>query len=199
MTETLTNGYSFESIQRELSNEYQQDRIWMGFRTFRIFLPCTKVASAWKGLRGLKIPEQFVLRESVGLGQVGGSRARQERVWVASLSLAATCYTIGASGGRWPRCHRCPRPLLFIPTPTITTGLSRTCSYRTASQRAGSGWPVVSNINLITPAIIIFTVNIIIITVISHTIIIIIRARNPWNIFVILKSLPSLPRSKKKQ
>ena len=31
MTETLTNGYSSESAQRELSNEYQQDRVWMVF------------------------------------------------------------------------------------------------------------------------------------------------------------------------
>ena len=27
MTETLANGYSYESTQRELSNEYQHDRV----------------------------------------------------------------------------------------------------------------------------------------------------------------------------
>ena len=27
ITETLANGYSFESTQRELSNEYQHDRV----------------------------------------------------------------------------------------------------------------------------------------------------------------------------
>ena len=27
MTETLTNGYSSESTQRELSNEYQHDKV----------------------------------------------------------------------------------------------------------------------------------------------------------------------------
>ena len=29
LTETLGNGYSSESAQRELSNEYQHDRVWM--------------------------------------------------------------------------------------------------------------------------------------------------------------------------
>ena len=28
MTETLARGYSFESIQQELSNEYQPDRVY---------------------------------------------------------------------------------------------------------------------------------------------------------------------------
>ena len=27
MTETLANGYSYESTQQELSNEYQHDRV----------------------------------------------------------------------------------------------------------------------------------------------------------------------------
>ena len=34
MTETLANGYSYESAQRELSNEYQHDRIQMVFIFF---------------------------------------------------------------------------------------------------------------------------------------------------------------------
>ena len=32
MTETLANGYSSESTQRELSNEYQLDRVSMVFK-----------------------------------------------------------------------------------------------------------------------------------------------------------------------
>ena len=32
MTETLAHGYSFDSTQRELSNEYQHDRVKMFFR-----------------------------------------------------------------------------------------------------------------------------------------------------------------------
>ena len=31
MTETMANGYSSESTQRELSNEYQHDRVFMDF------------------------------------------------------------------------------------------------------------------------------------------------------------------------
>ena len=50
MTETLVCRYSSDSTQRELSNEYQHDRVQMVFKTFCIFLPWTKVASAWKGL-----------------------------------------------------------------------------------------------------------------------------------------------------
>ena len=36
MTETLANGYTYVSTQRELSNEYQHDMIWMIF----IFSSC---------------------------------------------------------------------------------------------------------------------------------------------------------------
>ena len=32
MTETLANGYSSEGTQRELSNEYQHDRVWLDIK-----------------------------------------------------------------------------------------------------------------------------------------------------------------------
>ena len=32
MTKTLAYGYSSESAQRELSSEYQHDRVWMVFK-----------------------------------------------------------------------------------------------------------------------------------------------------------------------
>ena len=48
MTEIMANGYSSESAQRRLSNEYQHDRVWMVLKTLCIFL--WTVASAWKGL-----------------------------------------------------------------------------------------------------------------------------------------------------
>ena len=32
MTETMANGYSFESTERELSNEYQHNRVLMVFK-----------------------------------------------------------------------------------------------------------------------------------------------------------------------
>ena len=38
MTETLSNGYSSESTQRELSNKYQLDKVWMVFEKY--FLSC---------------------------------------------------------------------------------------------------------------------------------------------------------------
>ena len=51
MTETLAYRYSYESTQRELSNEYQHDRVSMVLKDFFIFLQWTKVASALEGLR----------------------------------------------------------------------------------------------------------------------------------------------------
>ena len=45
MTETLANGYSFESAQRELSNEYQYDRVYMVFKSFCVLVLWTKQAS----------------------------------------------------------------------------------------------------------------------------------------------------------
>ena len=50
MTETLANGYSYESIQRELLNEYQHDRVSMVFENLCVLVLGTKVASAVKGL-----------------------------------------------------------------------------------------------------------------------------------------------------
>ena len=50
MTETLAHGYSFESTWRELSNEYQQDRVQMVFKNLFILVRWTKLASALEGL-----------------------------------------------------------------------------------------------------------------------------------------------------
>ena len=47
----MANGYSSESTQRELSNEYQLDRFLDGFQHFLHFFPWVKVASALQGLR----------------------------------------------------------------------------------------------------------------------------------------------------
>ena len=46
MTETLENGYSYESTQQELSNEYQHDRVWMLFTNRCILVLWTKVADS---------------------------------------------------------------------------------------------------------------------------------------------------------
>ena len=47
MTKTLANGYSSESTQRELSNEYQHDRV---VKNLCILVLWMKVASALEGL-----------------------------------------------------------------------------------------------------------------------------------------------------
>ena len=50
ITETLANGYSSESTRRELSNEYQDDRVSMVFQESCILVLWTKVVSALEGL-----------------------------------------------------------------------------------------------------------------------------------------------------
>ena len=51
MTETLAHGYSSESAQRELSNEYQHDRAKMDFKNICFLVLWMKVALALEGLR----------------------------------------------------------------------------------------------------------------------------------------------------
>ena len=48
MTETLANGYSYESTHQELSNEYQHDKVKMGFKDLCVLR--MKLASALEGL-----------------------------------------------------------------------------------------------------------------------------------------------------
>ena len=50
MTETLANGYSCESTQRELSNEYQLDRVSMVFENICVLVIWMKETSALEGL-----------------------------------------------------------------------------------------------------------------------------------------------------
>ena len=50
MTETLANGYSSESTERELSNEYQHDRVYMIFKNLCILVLWMKVSLALEGL-----------------------------------------------------------------------------------------------------------------------------------------------------
>ena len=50
MTETLACGYSSQSAQQQLSNEYQHDRLYMFFKNRCVFFLRTKVASALEGL-----------------------------------------------------------------------------------------------------------------------------------------------------
>ena len=50
MTETLANGYSYESTQQELSSEYPHDLVRMIFIIFCIVVNWTKINSASEGL-----------------------------------------------------------------------------------------------------------------------------------------------------
>ena len=50
MIETLANGYSSESTQQVLPNEYQYDRVSMVFKNLCVLVLCMKIASALKGL-----------------------------------------------------------------------------------------------------------------------------------------------------
>ena len=50
MTETIANGYSSESTQRDLSNEYQHERVKKIFIIFCFFVHWPKVTSAAEGL-----------------------------------------------------------------------------------------------------------------------------------------------------
>ena len=51
MMETLAYGYSSESTQRELCNEYQHDKVYMDFEKLSNLVLWTKIASAMKELR----------------------------------------------------------------------------------------------------------------------------------------------------
>ena len=51
MTETLAHGYSSESTQRDLSNEYQHDRVWMFFINLCAIVLWIKVALALDRLK----------------------------------------------------------------------------------------------------------------------------------------------------
>ena len=50
MTKTLANGYSYEITRRELSNEYQHDRVSMVSKNICVLVLWMKVASALEGL-----------------------------------------------------------------------------------------------------------------------------------------------------
>ena len=51
MTETVANGYSSESAQQELSNEYQHGRVLMVLKNLCILVLWAEVATALEGLK----------------------------------------------------------------------------------------------------------------------------------------------------
>ena len=65
ITETLANGYSSESTRRELSNEYQDDRVSMVSEESCILVLWAKVVSALDGL-SLITKLTYKLKELIG-------------------------------------------------------------------------------------------------------------------------------------
>ena len=63
MTETLEHGYSSESTRRELSDEYQDDRIQMFFKNLCILVLWTKAASALEGLINVLLYSAAVIQD----------------------------------------------------------------------------------------------------------------------------------------
>ena len=55
MIEILAHGYSSESTQREVSDEYQRDSVKLVFKHLCILVLWTKVASALEGLRRTRV------------------------------------------------------------------------------------------------------------------------------------------------
>ena len=49
MTETMAYGYSYESTQQELSNEYQHNRVYMVFENICVIVLWMNVALALEG------------------------------------------------------------------------------------------------------------------------------------------------------
>ena len=61
MTKTLTNGYSTESTQEELSIEYQYERVYIAFKNICVIALLTKVALALEGLSSMESGIVFLL------------------------------------------------------------------------------------------------------------------------------------------
>ena len=82
MTETLAHGYSSDSTQWELLNEYQHDRVTMIFKNLYVLVLWTKVASALEGLRS----SQAAMLENPRPREVwciSQPRAADQRLWDA--------------------------------------------------------------------------------------------------------------------
>ena len=64
MTEPLAHGYSSESTQRELPNEYQHDSVYVVFKDLCVLVLWTEVASAMEGLAKYNIIYHCMRREN---------------------------------------------------------------------------------------------------------------------------------------
>ena len=82
--ETLSNGYSSESTQRELSNEYQDDRVSMVFQESCILVLWTKVVSALEGLI-----EDIIVYLSI----LDAQNLYDTQLWAATFKILAMTMT----------------------------------------------------------------------------------------------------------
>ena len=64
MTETLAHEYSSESTHRELSSDYQHDRVLMVFKNLCVLVHWTKVVSALEGLKKNILPQNSKIENS---------------------------------------------------------------------------------------------------------------------------------------
>ena len=116
MIETLAQGYSSESTQGELSNEYQHDRVKMGFTNLCILVFWTKVASA---LDGIIMEQENVLpwkNQQLALGKALAtlSHASSENHEFLFLSLffkvpISACFLPERHLGLALSCHSAPQ------------------------------------------------------------------------------------------
>ena len=94
MTETLANGYLFESTHQELSNEYQHDRVLMILKIICIPMLWTKVPSALEGLKSIVLCNFFLTLTSL-----------EAWIWPRDCFIPLpTCQMI-ASGGWFLKGH----------------------------------------------------------------------------------------------
>ena len=95
ITETLANGYSSERTRRELSNEYQDDRVSMVFQESCILVLWTKVVSALEGLsQSLAVTKCTSCTLITGLPlclKSGGNDLRQRNV---QLIISELCHWV---------------------------------------------------------------------------------------------------------
>ena len=89
VTEILAYGYSSERTHRELSNEYQHDRVEMVFKNLCISVLWTKVALAFEG-----IPNRYQYSQ----GKIGLLKFRISFIITFSVIFRLNCYYAVVTG-----------------------------------------------------------------------------------------------------
>ena len=92
MTETLAYGYSSESTQRGLSNEYQHEKVSMVYKNLCVRMLWMKVVSALVGLVADKL-------------KLCATRVVLDGAFLYLISGRVTCLTERFSDFRLTRCH----------------------------------------------------------------------------------------------